>query len=173
MDSILTTNAAGFSSSQLITPLLGIIGAILLAIISSYLTYYFTRKTRLDAEWRKDKLEYYNELLASISGFISGTEPDYAKALNRYSLIVNTISLVAPQQVINILNEFFIELKKLGPDTPVENARDLLTKLIIEIRKDLKIKPKDDTDTFKYMVIGIKESKSGKFGKFFIFNVFF
>ncbi|MCP4651373.1 MAG: hypothetical protein GY853_15010 [PVC group bacterium] len=130
--------------------------AIAVAILSSYLTYYFTRKIRLDAEWRIDKLDHYNKLITSISN-MSAPDYNYQLALNEFSLAMNATSLVAPQSVVDLLQEFQYDLKKLKSDDGVKVAKERIRQIILEIRKDLNISPKDNTDTFRFQFFAVRD----------------
>ena len=89
-------------STQMIIPIMTVVGAVVVAVISSYATYLFTRKMRLEAEWRKDKLLYYAQLIDSITEIMSSPR-DYKEVYKQYAQAYNTISLIAPQAVANII----------------------------------------------------------------------
>jgi len=136
-----------------------VIGTITVAFISSYATYRFTRKMQLEAEWRKDKLKYYSQLIESITETASKPR-DHEETYKQYAHAYNVISLIAPQEVANIAFEFYYAqeryLKKKRTDEEIvewaSNMRRMLKQLILAMRKDLRIKPKDDPKTFQYLL---------------------
>jgi hypothetical protein len=127
------------------------------ALISSYATYRFTRRMQLEAEWRKDKLVYYSQLIESITEAMS-MPGDFENVYKKYAHSHNVVSLVAPQDVANIVFEFYYaqEVSRKQQegneeeDKFVTDQKRLLKQLVLAMRKDLRIKPNDDPDTFKY-----------------------
>jgi len=157
MDSVINIPEAWIQSTQLLYLFITGIGMVIVAVISSYATYRFTRKMQLEAEWRKDKLIYYNQFIESITEIMSMPR-DYEKALKQYAHDHNVISLIAPQEVANIAFELYYaqessleqEETQEEKDKLVSDQKRRLKQLILAMRKDLRIKPKDDPETFQY-----------------------
>jgi hypothetical protein len=109
-------------------------------------TYWFTKKREREADLRKEKLQHYKDFVASLSGVISGeSTPDAQRAFSRAS---NSLNLVAPQRVIKALREFQEEIKISNADRSNERHDRLMSRLFLEIRKDLQMSPSDDPSTF-------------------------
>jgi hypothetical protein len=153
MDTVATTSTTWFTGTQLLAPL---IMSFVVALLTTFLTYYFTRKIRLDAEWRVDKLKHYEQLVSSITHLMSMPD-DNQHAYKDFQRIANVISLVAPQDVVNILTEYQEEIQGFWEDDSDEGnrlfkAKQLLRDLVLAIRKDLKIKPKDKPKSFLFYI---------------------
>jgi len=130
-------------ASEIATALITASGAIALAGAS----YWFTKKREREAELRKEKLEHYKEFAASLSGIISGEgTPEGQRAFAR---ACNKLNLVAPQPVLAALQEFQQEIKTSNPGRSDEKHNELISKLFLEIRKDLNVSPEDSPQTFK------------------------
>lgn len=131
-------------SLAIITTLITLLGSIFIAGF----TYWSTKSKERDAELRKEKLEHYKRFIESINEIIDGDKtPDgnlkFAKASNN-------LMLIAPQAVIEALNEFRQEISiSNAPNSTIEKHDKLLSNLLFEIRKDLKISPKDKKDELK------------------------
>ena len=144
-------------NSDFVIVLLSILGTIIVAVISSLLTYSLTRKIRLEAEWRKDKLKHYSRLIESITETMSFPK-DFNKAYKEYAQTYNIISLIAPQNVANIIFDFYLaqqeswdqEISKEGDENHISIQRQRLKQLVLLMRKDLRINPSDDPNTFRY-----------------------
>ncbi|MEK7775081.1 MAG: hypothetical protein AAB305_04265 [Candidatus Zixiibacteriota bacterium] len=139
-----------------------VLGTIVVAVISAYVTYYFTRKMQLEAEWRKDKLVYYQRFIDSISATTSGLE-GMDESLRKFSHTFNSVSLIAPQCVADIAYSVYGDIRvivkmavsdetKLREYLPEMNDR--LQKLVLAMRKDLQIMPRDNPNTFQYSLQG-------------------
>jgi hypothetical protein len=124
---------------EVITALIAASGAVLLAGA----TYWFTKKRERNAELRKEKLEHYKDFVASLSGIISGEgTPDSQRA---FSKACNKLNLIAPQAVLEALPEFQEEIKVTNQGSSTERHDQLMSKLFLEIRKDLAISTKPES----------------------------
>lgn len=104
------------------------------------------------------KLSHYQELLSAISDLaIDDVDKDQAN-LN-FSRAVNTIALVAPQEVISALMEFHSEIKHSNPNRSLEAHDQKLRTLLLKMRKSLELPFKDDPKTFNFHLIGSKPPK--------------
>ncbi|HQW53790.1 MAG TPA: hypothetical protein PLU69_07550 [Acinetobacter sp.] len=118
------------------------------SILLAGFTYWSTKSKEREAELRKEKLEYYKKFIESINETIEGDKtPDgnlkFAKASNN-------LMLMAPQSVIEALNQFRDEISiSNSAHSTLENHDRLLSTLMYEIRKDLKISPKDKKDQLR------------------------
>ena len=123
------------------------------SVIAAALSYYFSRKRERESEWRNQKLINYRELLSALSdAAIHGINND--KAQERFANSFNTIVLVAPQSVLRLLLEFHDEISVANPSPSKQRHDELLSRLVLEIRKDLEIKPADDFESFNFRLIG-------------------
>lgn len=118
------------------------------ALIVAAAGYWFTKKRERDAELRKEKLDHYKEFVASLSGIISGEAG--AEGQRAFALACNKLNLVAPQAVLTALQNFQQEIKASNP-SPRNLSRhdDLMSRLFLEMRKDMGVWPGDDATTFR------------------------
>jgi hypothetical protein len=110
-------------------------------------SYFLTKLKERESEWRKQKLEYYREFLTAVSGTVQGdSNPD---AQRRFATACNVIGLVASQDVIHNLHRFQ-EVTKANSGASLKDHDDILKHLLLSIRRDLQISPKDNPETFSY-----------------------
>jgi hypothetical protein len=100
------------------------------ALIVAALSYLFTKMKEREADWRKWKYEQYKEFVAALSGN-AGPESQqvFFKACNSLNLIGSRGVLASLQSLIASFNA----------DNPREENNARISKLIWEIRKDLRI----------------------------------
>jgi len=129
------------------------------SIVAAAMSYHFSRKREIEADWRNQKLVNYKELLSALSdAAIHGI--NHNKAQERFANAFNTIALVAPQPVLKRLLEFRDEIRVGNPSSSKERHDALLSSLVLEIRKDLEMKPEDDARTFQFRLIGKPPDKT-------------
>lgn len=129
--------------ADIVTAVIAASGAIVLAGA----TYWLTKQREREAELRKEKLEHYKEFAVSLSGIISGEDtPDGQRF---FALACNKLNLVAPQPVLEALQAFQQETKRSNPSPGRERHDKLMSALFYEMRKDLGISPKDNSETFQ------------------------
>lgn len=130
--------------SSILVAIITASGTILVAAI----TFYLTKRHQFEIEWRHEKLNHYKVLLSALSDLAVAKDEEARK---RYTLAVNTIALCATQSVISALmnlNDEVILLQR------IEKQDQLLKKLLLAIRKDIKLSVKDNEDTFNFHLIG-------------------
>lgn len=125
-----------------------------IATLGGVASYLFTKKNEREAELRKEKLEHYKEFTASISRVVSGDRT--AEAQQEYSHACNKLYLFAPQDVLEALQDFQDAMERRpeqSANATIVRQQQLLTALFIRIRRDLGVRPADDEDTFKVMLL--------------------
>jgi hypothetical protein len=110
-------------------------------------TYWFTKQREREAEWRKEKLEHYKAFVTALGGTIAGEST--SEGQRAFARACNNLNLVAPQAVIAALREFRKETHISNQNTNMETHDALLAKLFYEIRRDLRIAPSDEAQTFR------------------------
>jgi hypothetical protein len=124
------------------TTLIAAFGGVAIACV----TYSLTKMREREAELRKEKLEHYKDFVASLSGIVSGEyTPEDQRAFAR---ACNKLNLVAPQSVVRALQDFQREIKISNAERSQERHDQLMSRLFYEMRKDLRITPKDEDVTF-------------------------
>lgn len=123
----------------------------LTAIFVAALAYWTTKEREREAEWRKEKLAHYKEYFAALAGSVGSHATDETR--KRYAIAFNTVGLFASQEVIECLH-MYQELTKLSAEqVQLEEHDKRLTQLVLAIRRDLKLKPIDDVETFSFHLI--------------------
>lgn len=125
----------GYMNATLIASLITAIGALLVATV----TYLFTKHKDLEADLRKERLEYYKAFMESLCGMAE----DSANGDNRnsYSRACNNLQLFAPVSVVNALDNF-LAVKDKSPGLYEEE----LTALLKAIRHDLGVRCANEVD---------------------------
>jgi hypothetical protein len=133
------------------------------SIIAAALTFYLTKRHELAVQVRKEKLNHYRVLLASLSDLaVDGTNKTDAN--RKFALAANTIGLAAPQYVIGALMAFHDEVKYTNRCKSDERYDKLLNELLLAIRKDIGLAKGDNAGTFKFHLIGAApKSRSEQF----------
>lgn len=130
-------------SIQFLNALIAAVGSVLVAAA----TYWLTKKQERNAELRKEKLEHYKAFIASLSGIlVKESSPEGQKA---FALACNNMLLFAPQAVLEALRSFQEETRTSNPNRQNDRHDELLSILLLEIRKDLNVRPKDKAKIFK------------------------
>ena len=145
---------------EVITTIISILGAIILASI----TYSFNKRKEREAEWRKEKLNFYMKFIESLSGI---TDCEWSAENNiKFAKSCNDLYLFATWKVLSALKEFQNEVRITNQNKSFENYTKTLTDLIFQIRKDMKIKGTNTNDfVVKLRTSGIKNSNNSKDNK--------
>ncbi|MBB3212673.1 hypothetical protein FHW67_001956 [Herbaspirillum sp. Sphag1AN] len=131
--------------------------AILVSIISASasiavagLTFFLTKRKEREADWKKQKLEHYREFLEALNGVVIRKKNLPPENHLRWAKACNTVGLVASQTVLAALWQFQEATSKSNTNTSPSEHDRCLNQLILAIRADLGIRPKDDPEAFKF-----------------------
>ena len=105
-------------------------------VVGSYLTYYFTAKTKKDEVIMRFKEEKYANLIISLQGFVGKTVS--AETKRRFFKEQYKSWLYSSDKVVTSINELInllIAQKGNAPDP--ERGREIIGNIILEMRKDL------------------------------------
>ena len=130
------------------TPVLVAVVSAAAGIFASASTFFLTKKKEHQAEWRKQKLESYKELLSAMNG-VTGKLPSIEARL-RFAHAINHIMLVASPPVLVSLRTLLDEIARLNPNQGNNRHDDLLTELMYAIRGDLGIHPNRADRDFRF-----------------------
>ena len=129
------------------TPITTAVIALFGSRLAATLTYWFTKRREREAEWRKEKLAYYKELIESLSGIVEGDSSPEGHRI--FAKATNNLLLFAPQSVIVALNEFRFEISVSNTNRTQERHDSLLATLLLSIRSDVGISPEDHPNRFR------------------------
>ena len=123
---------------------------ILVAVISSYLTYYFAIKSRKDESISKFKEEKYTALLVYLQGFVGKTASGEIK--RKFFEEQYKSWLYASDGVVKAVNNMVqLVIDSKGNDPNVEVGRRAVGNIVLEMRKDLLGKTDLKSDDFRYI----------------------
>ena len=123
------------------------------SIIVASLSFVLNKSAERQDALQQRKLNHYKELLSAISDLaVDGSNKE--KANIRFANAVNTIALVAPQNVIDALMAFHDEVKFSNQNRSSEMHDKKLNELLLSIRASLELPFKDDPSTFNFHLVG-------------------
>jgi hypothetical protein len=128
----------------------------LTAILVAAITYYTTKQREREAEWRKEKLAHYKQYFAALAETVGINVSEDAR--KRYAVAFNTVGLFASQDVIECLHAYQEITRLPFEEVPVTEHDRRLKQLVLAIRRDLGLKPTDDTSTFSFHLIAASVS---------------
>lgn len=130
-------------SAEITTSIVTAAAAVLVAVLG----YVFTKRAEREAAWRNEKLEHYKELIAAISGIMK--DESTPESQQRFARACNALLLVAPERVIQALMRFQDESRQSNPNPSLEKHDQLLSELLLEMRRDLRLDSTDDPRNFR------------------------
>jgi hypothetical protein len=109
---------------------------IAVAILSSYLTYFFTVRSKKEESILKFKEEKYVNLLIHLQGFVGATVSGDTK--RKFFEEQYKSWLYASDGVVKAMNEMIqLIIRMKGNDSDQESGRKAVGKIVLEMRKDL------------------------------------
>jgi len=129
--------------------LLIIILPIITGILGSYLTYYFTIKSKKQEAIQKFKEEKYTNLILMLQGFVGSTVSKETK--KKFYEEQYKSWLYSSDDVVQAINELTnLLMKKQGADPDPVQGRKVVGNIILQMRKDLLGKTKLRHTDFRY-----------------------
>lgn len=121
--------------------------AIFVPAIIAIFTLYRSKAAERESEWRKEKLRLYLNFVEVLSGITdceksSDGDIKFAKACN-------DLHALACPNVLVALHTYQSHMAVSNASSTPESKQKALSKLIYEMRKDLKVKPKDSEEEFE------------------------
>lgn len=103
-------------------------------LIIAALTYLFTKWREREADWRKWKFEQYKEFITALSENV-GPVP-HPESHRKFLMACNTLNLIGSRDVLLSLQSL---IASMNADNPREENNARISRLIWEIRKDVRI----------------------------------
>ena len=119
--------------------------AIPVGVIIAAFTYFLTKRREREAEWRKEKLKYYQAFTDSLSTITE--DISNIKNKSAFCRASNNLMLFAPQEVLTALYEYQ-ETSRAGYVGTQNEHDQKLKALMLAIRKDIGVSPSDRADDF-------------------------
>jgi len=117
------------------------------------LTQYLGRKRDHEADWRKMKLEHYKEYIAALSRVV-GRDLD-ANAQRRYADAANSLTLVAPSDVLTALYSFQDGISYSNQSRDSTRNELMLSLLLRNMREDCHPKAPKDKAEFLFRMLDV------------------
>ncbi len=122
---------------------------IITAVISSYLTYYFTVKSKKTEAILKFKEEKYSNLLILLQGFVGRTTSGNTK--RKFFEEQYKSWLYCSDKVVKATNEMVqLVIDSRGKEPDQEKGKKAIGNIVLEMRKDLLGKTELTSDDFRY-----------------------
>jgi hypothetical protein len=126
-----------------------IILPIITGILGSYLTYYFTIKSKKQEAIQKFKEEKYTNLILMLQGFVGSTVSKETK--KKFYEEQYKSWLYSSDDVVQAINELTdLLMKEQGADPDPVQGRKVVGNIILQMRKDLLGKTKLKYTDFRY-----------------------
>ncbi len=125
------------------------IGPLMAGLIGSYLTYYFTIKSKKKESILKFKEEKYTNLLILLQGFVGKTVS--AETKKKFFEEQYKSWLYSSDEVVKAINKMVrLVIESRGEKPDQEAGRKAVGNIVLAIRKDLLGKTKLDFNDFVY-----------------------
>lgn len=122
---------------------------ILTAVLGSYLTYYFTNKSKKSEAILRFKEEKYSNLLILLQGFVGKTTSGETK--RKFFEEQYKSWLYSSDEVVQAINEMVkLVIESRGEAPNPEKGRKAVGNIVFKMRKDLLGKTKLDFKNFQY-----------------------
>jgi hypothetical protein len=121
--------------------------AIFVPALGGILTLHLSKAAERASEWRKEKLRLYLNFVEALSGIT-----DFEKSPKgdiKFAKACNDLHALASAKVLSALHSYQKNIALSNVTSTPEQKDTALNKLIFEMRKDLKVKPKDKESEFE------------------------
>jgi hypothetical protein len=123
------------------------------AILAVVVTYLLTKRREHEADWRKLKLERYQEFILALSGVVR--ERATPEAQRRYADAVNSMMLVATSSVLSALKNFQAEISYVNNQRSDERHDELLDVLLRAMREDVHPGRSSTETAYSFRLLGL------------------
>ncbi len=122
---------------------------VVVAVISSYLTYYFAIKSKKNEAILKFKEEKYSNLLILLQGFVGKTTSGETK--KKFFEEQYKSWLYSSDGVVKAINEMVqLVINAKGKEPEQEKGKKAVGNIVLEMRKDLSGKTNLKSEDFRY-----------------------
>lgn len=120
------------------------------ALLGVVVTSILAKRREHESDWRKTKIEHYQEYVAALSGIISGRSTPAAQ--ERYADAVNALAFVASPPVLNAVHAFQSEISYRNSTRSDERHDSLLRSVLLAMRSDVQpIKGREESLSFRFL----------------------
>jgi hypothetical protein len=125
------------------------------SVVGAVVSFVLNKRAERVNALTQRKIEHYRELLAALSDVAIDADKDSRR---RLAHAVNTIALIAPQEVISALMNLHKTAMSTKPRTSVGDERNYqpeLNLLLLAIRRSLELPFEDEPSTFDFTLVGL------------------
>jgi hypothetical protein len=132
-----------------ITAVISVVTGVIVAVVTAFLTYLLTKRREHEADWRKLKFGQYQEFVLALSEVTQGGRPT-SMSLIRYANAINSMSLVAPIEVLRAIREFQDAVSIDNKIRPDGRLQELISLVFKALRKDVQPGRHHDASDYKF-----------------------
>lgn len=107
-------------------------------LLVTALSFFLTKMKEREADWRTQKLEHYKAFMVALNAIVG--PPALTEDRVRFANAANNLFLVGSKDVLVALRAFLDVTADARTDADLARHDELLTKLIVAIRRDIGIK---------------------------------
>lgn len=115
--------------------------AVFVPALAGVITFYLSKAAERESEWRKEKLRLYLNFVEALSG-ITDCEKSIENDI-KFAKACNDLHALASKEVLKALHRYQEKIAISNTSSTPEENQVTLNALVFEMRKDLKVKPKD------------------------------
>ena len=124
--------------------------AIFVPALAGVFTLYMSKVAERESEWRKEKLRLYLNFVETLSGITDCEKSQEGDV--KFAKACNDLHALASLDVLCALHAYQEKMALSNIASTPEQKQIALNRLIIEMRRDLKVKPKDKESEFEMLL---------------------
>lgn len=124
--------------------------AVFVPALAGVITFYLSKAAERESEWRKEKLRLYLSFVEALSG-ITDCEKSEENDI-KFAKACNDLHALSSQEVLRALHRYQETMAISNTSSTPEEKQIALNLLVLEMRKDLKVKPKDRESEFEMLL---------------------
>lgn len=113
-------------------------------------TFYKSKKSEREAEWRKEKLKLYLNFVESLSGITDAEKSDVGEI--KFAKACNDLHAFSPNSVLKALHGYQDKIASSNKKSNPEEKQKALNRVMWEMRNDLKIRPSERKTEFEMLL---------------------
>jgi hypothetical protein len=123
---------------------------ILVPAFVGIIIFYKSKAAERESEWRKEKLRLYLNFVESLSG-ITDSEISIEGEI-KFAKACNDLHALSPITVLKALHDYQDKIRISNLNSTPQDKQKTLDRLLLEIRKDLKIRSQENESDFQMLL---------------------
>lgn len=124
--------------------------AIFVPALAGVITFYLSKAAERESEWRKEKLRLYLNFVEALSG-IADCEKSEENDI-RFAKACNDLHALSSRRVLETLHRYQAKIAISNTGSTAAEKQAALNMLVLEMRRDLKIRPMDKESEFEMLL---------------------